>query len=137
MRAVHRVVAGLLVRGEAVLLCHRSADRTWFPDVWDLPGGHIENGETPVQALARELAEELGIAVEVPGPEELAQVDGDAFTMGVWLVRAWSGHPTNVSPEEHDAVAWFERADLDGLALAHPSYGGILEGALRGRSGGR
>lgn len=42
---VHHVVAGLLVRGTEVLLGHRSPGRRWYPDVWDLPGGHVEDGE--------------------------------------------------------------------------------------------
>jgi len=63
------IVAGLLVRGGRVLLCHRSAGRQWFPDVWDLPGGHVERGELPIKALVRELKEELGIRIQQPGPE--------------------------------------------------------------------
>ena len=58
------VVAGLLVRDGRVLLCHRFAGRQWFPDVWDLPGGHVECGEPPINALARELEEELGIRIQ-------------------------------------------------------------------------
>ena len=39
------LVAGVLVRGAEVLLGHRSPHRRWYPDVWDLPGGHVEPGE--------------------------------------------------------------------------------------------
>ena len=38
----HDVVAGVLIRDGHVLLCHRSPAREWYPDVWDLPGGHVE-----------------------------------------------------------------------------------------------
>jgi 8-oxo-dGTP diphosphatase len=47
----HQVVAGIVIRQAQVLLCHRSPDRAWYPDVWDLPGGHIAAGETPLHAL--------------------------------------------------------------------------------------
>jgi hypothetical protein len=57
-------VAAVLRRGKRVLLCHRSPAREYFPDVWDLPGGHVEAGENAGMALARELDEELGIRVE-------------------------------------------------------------------------
>jgi 8-oxo-dGTP pyrophosphatase MutT (NUDIX family) len=42
----HQVVAAMLLRADSVLLCHRSSDRAWYPDVWDLPGGHIETNES-------------------------------------------------------------------------------------------
>jgi hypothetical protein len=54
---LHHVVAGLLVEAGLVLLCHRSANRRWYPNVWDLPGGHVEKGETPANTLVRELHE--------------------------------------------------------------------------------
>ncbi len=59
--SAHHVVAGVLVRGDTVLMCHRSPHRRWYPGVRDLPGGHVEPGEDEPAALARELREELGV----------------------------------------------------------------------------
>ncbi|WP_084685963.1 NUDIX domain-containing protein [Nonomuraea coxensis] len=56
-----RFVTAVLRDGDRVLLCHRNAGRRWYPDVWDLPGGHVEEGEDPKESLVRELREELGI----------------------------------------------------------------------------
>lgn len=64
---VHVVVAAVLRRRGRALLVHRSPQRRWYPDVWDLPGGHVEAGEDPAQALARELTEELGTTAHVSG----------------------------------------------------------------------
>src|SRR4029450_2629954 len=61
-----RVVAAILRRDNRVLLCHRPPERAWYPDVWDLPGGHVEHGETPTEALARELREELAVDLRSP-----------------------------------------------------------------------
>ncbi|GAA2693767.1 hypothetical protein GCM10010412_085480 [Nonomuraea recticatena] len=47
-----RIVTAVLRDGDRVLLCHRSAGRRWYPDVWDLPGGHVEEGEDPNQIRA-------------------------------------------------------------------------------------
>src|SRR6202044_4104637 len=57
------IVAAVLVRDGRVLLCLRSPQRRWSPCMWDLPGGHVEHGESDPVALARELCEELGVTV--------------------------------------------------------------------------
>ena len=117
-----RIVAAFLRDGNRVLLCHRSAGRRWYPDVWDLPGGHVEHGEIPSAALVRELREELGIAIAEPSGPPMKEVCADAFDMQIWLVDVWAGTPVNAAPGEHDAIAWFEETDLADLHLAHDSY---------------
>ena len=125
----HDVVGALLVRDARVLLCHRSPDREWYPDVWDVPGGHLEAGETPVAALVRELHEELGVVAEVPAEPCATAVDGD-LRLRVWRVDRWTGEPVNRSPDEHDALGWFGVDDLGMLALAHPGYPQLIADAL-------
>lgn len=117
-----RIVAGLLRDGNRVLLCHRSPGCRWYPDVWDLPGGHVEPGETPAAALARELREELGIDIAAPSGPPMRRVRAATFDMRIWLVEAWTGSPVNAAPEEHDAIAWFTEDALGDLSLAHDSY---------------
>jgi 8-oxo-dGTP diphosphatase len=56
-----QVVAGILERDGHVLICRRKPEQS-HPLKWEFPGGKVEPGETPEQALARELEEELGIA---------------------------------------------------------------------------
>lgn len=56
------VVAGLIVSNERVLVCQRSAEAR-FPLKWEFPGGKVEPGEAPAEALRRELREELAIEV--------------------------------------------------------------------------
>jgi len=125
-----RIVTGLLRDGDQVLLCHRSPGRRWYPDVWDLPGGHVEAGELPGAALARELREELGIDVTAPSGPPLREVRGDTFHMQIWLIEAWRGSPVNVAPDEHDAIAWFTEDALGDLSLAHGSYLAMLSKVL-------
>lgn len=109
---------------------HRTPARRWYPDCWDLPGGHVEQGETPQQALRRELAEELGVEAVVTG-DPLAHIQGNDFRMDVWVIDSWSGEPTNTDPTEHDALAWLNHAETAALALAHPHLSALLEAALR------
>jgi 8-oxo-dGTP pyrophosphatase MutT (NUDIX family) len=117
-----RIVTAFLRDADRVLLCHRSAQRRWYPDVWDLPGGHVEPEELPAAALARELQEELGISIAVPTAPPMQELHTDAFDMHIWLIEAWTGSPTNVAPDEHDAIAWFAKDELGYLRLAHDSY---------------
>jgi 8-oxo-dGTP diphosphatase len=58
------VVAALVLRDGEVLLTQRRADQD-LPLLWEFPGGKIERGESPEEALARELREELGVEVTV------------------------------------------------------------------------
>ena len=64
--ALRYVVAALIVRGGEILICQRRPDQPMALQ-WEFPGGKIEAGETPEQALARELDEELGIHAAI-GP---------------------------------------------------------------------
>jgi 8-oxo-dGTP pyrophosphatase MutT (NUDIX family) len=127
-----RIVTALLRDGNRILLCHRSPWRRWYPDVWDLPGGHLEPGELPGAALARELREELGIDIAAPSGPPVQQVRADTFDMQIWLIEAWMGSPLNVAPDEHDAIEWFTEDALGELPLAHDSYLAIFSEVLAG-----
>ena len=64
--ALRFVVAGLLVRDGLVLICQRRPDQPMALQ-WEFPGGKIEPGEGPEEALLRELNEELGITATIGG----------------------------------------------------------------------
>jgi len=127
---VHRVVAGLLVDGDKALLCHRCADRAWYPDVWDLPGGHIEDGETASAALVRELHEELGIVISEPDEPAFAQLPGSDVDCQIWVIRRWNGTPRIVSQSEHDDLGWWAPDALGDLHLADETYRPLIARAM-------
>jgi 8-oxo-dGTP diphosphatase len=64
---MNTVVAAIIERGGRILICQRRADHA-HPLKWEFPGGKVEPGESPADALRRELAEELAIAAGI-GPE--------------------------------------------------------------------
>jgi 8-oxo-dGTP diphosphatase len=126
------VVAAILRRGDRLLLCHRHPDREWYPDVWDLPGGHVERGEIPTDALARELREELAVEFLPPFGSPFQQLIDTAagVEMTIWLIN-YSGPIVNGAPDEHDELRWMSLDEIARLELAHPSYVELLGRAAR------
>ncbi|HEY9293275.1 MAG TPA: NUDIX domain-containing protein [Microlunatus sp.] len=117
----HEIALAALISDDRLLLAHRHPKRRWYPDCWDLVGGHVEPGESAEDAVRRECREE--IAVEVAEPRRVqAEFDGRDLRAHAFLVTRWRGHPVNAAPEEHDALGWFGVDQLAGLRLAHPGY---------------
>ncbi|QLQ36455.1 NUDIX domain-containing protein [Micromonospora robiginosa] len=137
---MHLVVTGALVENGAVLLVHRSPTRRAYPDLWDLPGGHVDPGESELQALAREMHEELGVRIVAESSSRLGELrlgSGDnAVHLCVWHVGDWVGSPTNCAPDEHDDMAWVGIHELGDLPLVHgdlPALVRALAGPGRSR----
>ncbi|MEH1099428.1 NUDIX domain-containing protein [Micromonospora sp. CPCC 205561] len=128
---MHVVVTGALVENGAVLLAHRRPTKRAYPDVWDLPGGEVEAGESELQALAREMHEELGVHIVAESASRLGVLHAgsgeDAVHVGVWQIGEWVGSPINRAPDEHDDIAWVGVSELGGLPLPH----GVLAAMVR------
>ena len=105
------IVTAALRQHGRILLCHRSAQRLHYPNLWAFPGGNVEAGETAEQALVRELAEELGIKVTPPSNRPTAVIETNAFHMQIWLIESWTGTTirlprTTVLPDWFQSVSW-------------------------------
>jgi 8-oxo-dGTP diphosphatase len=126
------VAAAILRRGSQILLCHRHPERDHYPNVWDLPGGHVEHGESPSETLARELHEELGIRIDTPEDEPWRVFREGDVELSVFLIDHWDGRPRNSAIDEHDEIRWVDSNQVDALELAHPMYESLLpEAALQ------
>ena len=92
-----QVVAGIIERQGRILICRRKPEQS-HPLKWEFPGGKVEPGETPEQALARELQEELGIA-GAAGKEIMryqhTYPGRDTILLIFFRVREFGGEPRN------------------------------------------
>ncbi|WP_299055566.1 NUDIX domain-containing protein [uncultured Nocardioides sp.] len=119
------IAVAVLIRDGQVLLAHRHQRRRWYPDCWDLVGGHVEAGETPEEAVRRECGEELGVEIHDPAPVPLL-VDDPTLRMHAFLVTRWDGEVVNAAPAEHDDLRWVSPDELPGLTLVHPGVATLV-----------
>ena len=95
--SLKRVVAALIFKDNLVLACQRTRHQT-MPLKWEFPGGKIEEGEQPRDALRRELEEELGINATIG--DEVARIrheykSGSAVELQFYAVREYKGELEN------------------------------------------
>lgn len=106
-----RVVAALIVKDGKILICQRTRHQL-MPLKWEFPGGKIERGEQPRDALRRELDEELGISPKIG--EEVARVQhnykgGSSVELRFYLVKEYKGELENRIFRD---VQWADRKQL-------------------------
>lgn len=101
------VAAGMIIRPDgSLLLAERPADKPWS-GWWELPGGKIEAGESVLQALARELKEELDIDVteSTPWITYTHEYEVNIVRLSFCRVTGWTGEPTGI---EGQRLAWVD-----------------------------
>ncbi|HEX4934764.1 MAG TPA: NUDIX domain-containing protein [Gemmatimonadaceae bacterium] len=131
MTAPIRVLAAVVARGERYLVCQRPAHKR-HGGLWEFPGGKLEPGEGHALAAARELHEELGVAVTHVGTELFGVADpGSPFHIA-FVPVAIAGEPACL---EHSALLWATPDELRALALA-PSDRRFVEEVLLARGDG-
>jgi 8-oxo-dGTP diphosphatase len=106
-----RVVAGLIVKDGKLLVCQRTRHQT-MPLKWEFPGGKIEEGEQPRNALRRELEEELGILANVGDEVKRIQHEypnGGMVELRFFIVREYQREIENRIFRD---MQWAEPKDL-------------------------
>ncbi len=107
----------LVDRDGRVLLARRPPHKP-FAGLWEFPGGKLAEGETPEQALIRELREELGVDTEESclAPIAFASRESEGFhlLMPLYVCRKWKGMPR---PIEADELRWVRPEALLGFDM--------------------
>jgi 8-oxo-dGTP diphosphatase len=109
-----RVVAALILKDDKILACQRTRHQV-MPLKWEFPGGKIEEGEQPRDAMRRELEEELGIEATVG--DEVARLvheypGGGSVELRFYVVRSYKGELENRIFRE---IRWVDRSELTAL----------------------
>lgn len=112
------VAAGALIDGDGRVLLAQRPEGKPLAGLWEFPGGKLQEGETPEEALVRELREELAIDTETSclAPIACASHDSGEFhlLMPLFVCRKWSGAP---KPVEQQALKWVRPNALTSLAM--------------------
>ncbi len=108
-----RVVAAVIRDRKRIFATQRGYGD--YKDSWEFPGGKIEEGETPQEALAREIREELDMEIEVEDRIGRIEYDYPDFhlSMDCFWCRIKSGKPVLL---EHEAARWLDAGSLDSVS---------------------
>lgn len=107
-----RVAAAIIIHENKIFATQRGYGE--FKDGWEFPGGKLEPGETPQQALIREIREELDTEIEVGELVDTVEYDYPAFhlSMDCFLCRVKSG---DLVLKEHEAARWLSPENLNSV----------------------
>ena len=113
---MRQVTAAIIISDGRLLIAQRPAHDK-LEGLWELPGGKIEDGETPEQCLARELNEELGITVRVAEcvGRSVYKYDHGAIELLAYRTE-WNGGV--ITPTFHSQVAFATPKELKGYTFA-------------------
>ncbi len=107
-----KVVAAIIIHDGKVFATQRGYGE--FKDGWEFPGGKIEEGETPEEALVREIKEELDTEIEVGEYLDTVEYDYPSFhlSMKCYFCTIKSGQ---LVLKEHEAAKWLTKDNLDSV----------------------
>lgn len=109
-------VTAFILDSDKVLIVRRSQEETFLPGYYELPGGKVEFGESPEQALKREIKEETNLEIEVIKPYDCFSYlssDNERHTIDIQFITKLTDNPENIKlSKEHDAFEWISKDDI-------------------------
>jgi 8-oxo-dGTP diphosphatase len=117
-RPILLVVAAALIGADRRVLLQQRAPHRSMPGLWEFPGGKVEQGETPEQALVREIEEELGVRISVESLTPLSFASdalGDKrLVLLLYGARQWDGEPKAL---DASAICWATVDEMRSLPM--------------------
>lgn len=108
-----KVVAAIICDGDRVFATQRGYGD--FKDGWEFPGGKIEDGESPEDAIVREIREELGADIRVNGFLTTVEHDYPQFHLSMDCFWAELVEGSEMTLLEHEAAKWLSYENLDSV----------------------
>ena len=118
-REILLVVACALLDADGRVLIAQRPEGKALAGLWEFPGGKVDAGETPEQAVVRELREELGVepcerCLQPFAFSSHSMEDGRHLLMPLYLCRKWDGFP---DPQEGQTIAWVKPKDFSSYPM--------------------
>ncbi|MFH1916057.1 MAG: NUDIX hydrolase [Nanoarchaeota archaeon] len=114
-------VAGLLIHGGKVLVIRRSKHEAYLSGNYELPGGKVDFGEQPEDALKREFLEETGLTIDVKKPYRVFSYishENKRHIVEIVYTVDLKNQPDITLSEEHDDYQWITPTDIDQLPMS-------------------
>ena len=108
------VGAAALIDGQGRVLLQKRPMGKHHGGLWEFPGGKVEPGESAVQAVVREIAEELDLAIDQDDLVPLTFASDDRIILLLYTCHRWAGVAQSL---DADAIQWYETAQLTGLEM--------------------
>lgn len=110
---IHQKIDGV----DKVFMARRADTKKFLPGVYELPGGHIDFGETPTNGLVREIQEEFGVIVTLGDPFAVFtyqnEIKGSHSIEVIYFAQLADPNSEPVmNPEDHSSCGWFSEAEL-------------------------
>ena len=123
---LHVVAAVITRRDGAVLACRRAPGKA-SAGKWEFPGGKVEKGEYPADALVREIKEELSAKIRIVEPftSDITEVPGRAIRLSCYRVKVVGKLP--MTSTDHDRLEWVPISRLAELDWAKPDLPAVKE----------
>ena len=117
MKKLIRVVAAIIENDKDEILCALRSPTMAIPNMWEFPGGKVEQGEDLHSALKREISEELGCSIETMDLFNDHTHEYENFRINLLAIKSKIVDGTPVS-KEHSKLIWLKRENLSSLIWA-------------------
>jgi mutator protein MutT len=134
MNTQYIIASALIHKNGKILIAKRAANKKIFPDQWEVPGGHVEFGESAQEAVAREVREEIHVDIIVGEPvfcfSYISSQGNHAIEVDFLATLKDESQSIKINPEDHSEYKWVDEVDCGTLFEPHDWNGQAVKKAF-------